>query len=396
MMFNVKRLDAFPKTLDEFRVRTSSGGLVSLVGILLILICFSWELAEFMQPRATEDVVVDNTMHDKLIIHFDITFPKTQCSVIAIAAVDAAGEKQSMKAHSVYKLPLDDKLRAFPSVVKQDAESKAILTKDELSKHKEKVSDDVGDHQPEDSHDKDCPTCYGLQHEKESTNKCCHTCAEVQAAFLERGWEWDPNRINRFWQCSNGVALTSEKSVGCEVFGTIAVTKAKGSFHFGLTDLSSGFGGLFQLFNRDSHVDISHRIHKLWFGTTNPVDGEKALHGIDSSVGVYKPPLEDLERHLDEPSTVDYYIKVIPIDVVRKDGTVLHFNRYSATEHSRRITSMSLPSLHIRYDEPPLRLQFIEYHKPWTHFATSVCALTGGVFAVMGIVDSFLYSRSRK
>lgn len=40
----LKSLDAYPKTLEDFRVKTFSGAAISIVAILLILVLFTSEL----------------------------------------------------------------------------------------------------------------------------------------------------------------------------------------------------------------------------------------------------------------------------------------------------------------------------------------------------------------
>lgn len=45
----LKYLDAFPKALDEFRVKTSSGAVVSIISIVVITIIFVSELRYYMK-----------------------------------------------------------------------------------------------------------------------------------------------------------------------------------------------------------------------------------------------------------------------------------------------------------------------------------------------------------
>lgn len=57
-----------------------------------------------------------------------------------------------------------------------------------------------------------------------------------------------------------------------------------------------------------------------------------------------------------------------------------------------------LPYIEISYDLSPLTVRTEERDKPLYHFVTQMCAIIGGVFTVIGLLDSFVYMgiRSRE
>lgn len=56
------------------------------------------------------------------------------------------------------------------------------------------------------------------------------------------------------------------------------------------------------------------------------------------------------------------------------------------------------PYVEISYDLSPLTVRTEETSKPLYHFVTQMCAIIGGVFTVIGLLDSFVYMgiRSRE
>lgn len=44
------------------------------------------------------------------------------------------------------------------------------------------------------------------------------------------------------------------------------------------------------------------------------------------------------------------------------------------------------------YDLSPIMVTFKETRSSFTHFVTGVCAIVGGVFTVMGLLDSTIYT----
>lgn len=94
------KLDAYPKTLEDFRIKTFCGAtgklisvssftwfnwfivldLVTSISIVIILILFCLELNQYLTPFVHEELMVDISNNKKLTINFDILFPHVVCS----------------------------------------------------------------------------------------------------------------------------------------------------------------------------------------------------------------------------------------------------------------------------------------------------------------------------
>ena len=68
--------------------------------------------------------------------------------------------------------------------------------------------------------------------------------------------------------------------------------------------------------------------------------------------------------------------------------------RITETHHIRPLQDVSslMPGVYFVYDFSPLRSVIKETHLPLFELCTSLCAILGGVFTVMGMIDAFFYS----
>lgn len=72
--------------------------------------------------------------------------------------------------------------------------------------------------------------------------------------------------------------------------------------------------------------------------------------------------------------------------------------RITETHHIRPLQDVSslMPGVYFVYDFSPLRSVIKETHLPLFELCTSLCAILGGVFTVMGMIDSFFYSLGKQ
>lgn len=233
-----------------------------------------------------------------------------------------------------------------------------------------------------------CGSCYGAA----PAGSCCNTCDDVREAYRKKGWGLTITKA--IVQCHSEGFLSNMKTQadeGCRIHGYLDVDKSAGHVHFApgrsfqhahliVHDL---FSFTVQEFN------VSHVINDLSFGEKFP-DMQNPLAGVVRAVGKEG-----------ESGMFQYYTKIVPTDYQRgADGPVLETNQYSVTEHFQRVNMRSgrqLPGVYIYYDLSPLRVRFVDGDNGgFSHFLTNVCAIVGGVFTVMGMVDLGLHNFVKK
>ncbi|KAF9585715.1 Endoplasmic reticulum-Golgi intermediate compartment protein 3 [Lunasporangiospora selenospora] len=365
-----KNFDAYAKTLDDFRVKTSTGAAVTLVSAFIILILLMGEFFDYRSVHIESSLIVDSGRKEKMAIEFDISFPKIPCYILTLDVMDVAGEHQSDITHSVYKVQ---------------------LAPDGTEIRREKTPN-LGSSGPEvtKEEDKACGQCGGATPPESG---CCNTCEDVREAYVRQGWSFNhPENIEQCVREGYVEKMKEQANQGCRMHGQLTVNKVAGNFHIAP-------GRSFQRGNQHVHdveqymengLDFSHHIKHLSFGELVP-----NVHN----------PLDNLEVHEAKGLFMfQYYIKVV--------GTRHHYlgkypvntNQYSVTQFNRDVMPEAnnpfrqirgLPGVFFNFDISPMMVIQKEERKSFTSFLTGVCAIVGGVFTVASILDSALWRAER-
>lgn len=366
----VRRFDAYPKTLEDFRIKTFTGAAVTIVSSAIMLLLFFSELKYYLKTEIGEELIVDISRGQKLRINIDVVFHRMSCGFLSIDAIDVSGVQQINVVHNVYKRRLNLTGAPIDDPEKEEALGNTLPS--------------VTTQQSENMTEK-CGSCYGAETEE---TKCCNTCEDVQDAYRLRGWAM--RKLSEIAQCQlEGWAqkMKLQENEGCQVFGYLEVNRVAGNFHVAP-------GRSFQQHHLHVHdllpysstdFNVSHTIRHLSFGTKIPGKSN---------------PLDDTVVMTEDGAMMyQYYVKIVPTRYVRIDGRTLSTNQFSVTRHQKSIKSSSgeqgLPGLFIIYELSPLMVLYTEKQKSLTHFLTGICAIIGGVFTVAGLIDAMIYHSAR-
>lgn len=363
----LRGLDAYPKTLDDVRVRTLSGAVVSLIASVGILYLLFAEFQEFQKLKTESSMYVDMSIGEKLAINFDVTFTVFPCAALHLDAMDISGYQQLDLDHSIYKqrMNADGTAHHMPKEKHVPGESTDVAAAFENGTI---VS------QPD-----YCGSCYGAGDEGE----CCNTCEDVRNAYRKKGWSFEQAMASEegIAQCVRDGYIDdlneqSENKEGCNLHGTIQVQKVAGNFHFGVgrnfQQAQMHVHDLMPL--RNININLTHTINHLSFGKDYP--GRKN-------------PLDELERlQTHRTSMYQYFIKVVPTiyEYLGKEE-VVNTNQYSVTDYKRDLEGGwdergKLPGVFFFYDVSPIMVHYKESRTPLYHFITEICAIVGGAVTV--------------
>jgi len=361
----LKNFDAYPKTLEDFRVRTFSGAAVSILSGIFITWLFFSELSFYLSTEVNPELFVDTSRGEKLQINMDVTFPDLPCSYLSLDAMDVSGEHQLDVDHNIFK-------KRIGKDGKQLGIQRGELQAVDETEPEVKLPPDY------------CGSCFGAESEE---GQCCNTCEQVREAYRKKGWAFsNPENIEQCAREGFSEKLEAQKGEGCQVYGHLLVNKVAGNFHFAP-------GKSFQSHHNHVHdlqpfkvgvFNVTHYIHRISFGKdfpgiVNPLDGVDKV--IDNGSGMFK-----------------YFVKIVPTIYETLDGETINTNQFSVTEHfkpMRDVKEGGLPGVFIMYDLSPIMVKFTESKKSFAHFLTGVCAIIGGVFTVAGIIDSLIYNSMR-
>ena len=231
----LKHFDAYPKPLEDFRVKTLSGGVISVFCTLSIVVLFVLEWRSYLAVDIDQELFVDLTRNQKLTINLNMTFTQIPCPLLSIDVMDVSGEHQLDVVKGVKKVRLSSE-----GVVIVDAEA----NKNEPNPQnievaaKETATNETAVGAPI------CLSCFGAE---ASNIKCCNTCDDVRRAYRQRNWYFSPFGVEQCKQeySAAGIqasAVTKDKEAverilksaeGCQLVGHLEVNKVAGNFHIG-------------------------------------------------------------------------------------------------------------------------------------------------------------------
>ena len=84
-------LDAFPKQREEaseFFQKSTSGGIITIVTVVMMTMLFMSELSLYLRHRTTNSLAVDTSRGETMTVHMDVSLPKMPCSWLSVDAMD--------------------------------------------------------------------------------------------------------------------------------------------------------------------------------------------------------------------------------------------------------------------------------------------------------------------
>jgi len=367
-MNRFKLFDLYNKVDDEFRVRTSTGGTISIIAIILIIVLIVSEVSLFLKVDRYDELYVDVEKTQKIPIYINITFPSISCEALSLDVMDVAGEYQVGVQHTFYKQRLNLEGKAL-----DDAQLQTELD----NKHEEKEKHERAMVTKKKNY---CGSCYGAEDDK---SQCCNTCEDVKAAYRKKAWKFEYS--DSIEQCYSEIMerrLKYAKHEGCRLSGNFLVNKVAGNFHFApgrALQTSQSIVHDFMEYEVE-HFNTSHIIHNLGFGEKYP-----GLHN----------PLDDVTKTIEHGSALyQYFIKVVPTIYEYNSGTQIKTNQYAVTQHMRPRNEQHksvVPGVFFMYDLNPIMVHIHETRKSFLHFLTQLCAIVGGVFSISTLFDHILY-----
>ncbi|KFA66467.1 hypothetical protein S40285_00718 [Stachybotrys chlorohalonatus IBT 40285] len=415
------RLDAFTKTVDEARIRTTSGGVVTIVSLLVVLFLAWGEWSDYRRIVIHPEIIVDKGRGERMEIHFNMTFPKMPCELLTLDVMDVSGEQQHAIMHGVNKVRLMSQAKGGGAI-----DIKSMTLHDNEAQHLDPSY---------------CGGCYGAPAPPNAAKAgCCNTCDEVREAYGSVSWAF--GRGEGVEQCERehyAERLDEQREEGCRIEGGLRVNKVVGNFHLAPgRSFSNGNMHVHDLKNywdapKGQTHDFTHTIHHLRFGPQLP-------EYITDRLGSRKPwtnhhvnPLDGTKQITNDPNyNFMYFVKIVPTSYLplgwegnmekvasiidqktdlgglgySADGSV-ETHQYSVTSHKRSLaggddsaeghaerehSKGGIPGVFFSYDISPMKvINREERPKSFLGFLAGLCAIVGGTLTVAAAVDRGLF-----
>lgn len=170
---------------------------------------------------------------------------------------------------------------------------------------------------------------------------------------------------------------------GCMVAGRLMVKRVPGNFHMYLH--SPRYSAHNEL------VNASHIVHRLNFGDPLSERQVRRMKALPASarkeMSVDKLDTQNFVAH-HKNYTFVHYLKVVSKKFITGDPEINTY-RYSAYSNEHK-EDEEVPSIMFQYDLSPMTVVTTFESQPFYHFITNFCAIIGGVFSIIGIIDRLL------
>ncbi|OWM79936.1 hypothetical protein CDL15_Pgr006240 [Punica granatum] len=195
LISKLRNLDAYPKINEDFYSRTLSGGLITLVSSVVMILLFISELRTILcavyEMRHSPFSEIELQLKF-FMVQFDVTFPALPCSILSLDAMDISGEQHLDVKHDIIKRRLDSHgnvIEARPDGIGAPKIEKPLQRHGGRLEHNETY----------------CGSCYGAE---TTDDHCCNSCEEVREAYRKKGWALsNPDMIDQISHKINRLAF---------------------------------------------------------------------------------------------------------------------------------------------------------------------------------------------
>ena len=395
--------DAFAKTLDDRKIKTSTGGIITILCVITTFILLYNEYEDYNRIVLRPELVVDRDRDQKLDINLDISFPAMPCDLLSLDIMDLTGDVQF------------DLLKSGFTKIRLDSNGGEI---EELKLDANENIDDSQDNLGATA-DGYCGPCYGSLNQNDNDNKpanekvCCNTCNAVRVAYSKAGWKfYDGKDIEQCEREGFVTRINDRLNEGCRVKGTAQLNRIGGNIHFAPgASLSVGGRHVHDMSLFDKYQDkfsFKHVINHFSFGEDsheleNIFENDKHDHRTSH-------PLDNIVADVgNKYEMFTYYLKVVNTRFEYINGVKVDTNEFSATQHHRPLQGGrdehnpntlhargGIPGLFFYFDISPLKILNKEhYNKSLSAFILSLCSAVAGILTVGALLDRTIWSTHR-
>jgi len=377
----MRAFDAFARPVQEFQVKTAIGGYISIGSLCLVLALFFAELRYFLTPEAKDEMLIDQNQDRKYLnISFDISFSSLPCAALSLNLLDPKGANVMHVAHEIYKQRRSKTGEMLGKPIRDSLQDVASTPSHLLAASLPERANGISNHSTRILR---CASCFQSHIDEDD---CCHSCKDVQASFLSRGWDDRPDDFI-FAQCVEELYSKEppQEAEGCRLQARLNVRKVPATIHIGIArHVRTEHVKVEKLTDMTVMADFSHEVIDLGFGPEFP-GLVRVLNGRQKS-----SHQSGLTEHY------QYDVHVIPT-TFQEDFQEIPSHQYSVTEYVKAVDARNpqfeaaASGIWMTYDFTPFEVRVTMGRKSLFHFFTECCAILGGIFAFSGMLDNFAH-----
>mmetsp|Transcript_8601 Transcript_8601/g.32345 ORF Transcript_8601/g.32345 Transcript_8601/m.32345 type:complete len:463 (-) Transcript_8601:683-2071(-) len=448
-----RMIDFYRRPLREFTESTMVGVVMSVCAIVFMALLFLVELSAFLSTEMDTQIYLDTKGEDGMIrVNFNLTLLDLECEYVTVDMLDIMGTNKMDISSNIHKWSIDN-LGLKKVFQGRNMEQRDILHDSDEHRPLEEAHRDGVHAKPVTTADFDtfilkndytvvdffAPWCVWCQRlaptweafaermESEASNVKVVTVDCVAEAELCAKHKIQAYPTVRFFSAKSGAehgvgdfhkdrtvdafkswveslaedlkhdnvldrpenikVKTGSKFPGCIVTGSIRVKRVPGNFHIEPRSKHHNFD--------PRNTNLSHIVNSLEVGTPLPTGITKQVERVASDEFLRFDPLKgnvyvNYKRH----QAYHHHIKVVPTDIEiqgtwRGKNEVRVYNLLSESQINN-YDQEDVPEARFSYDFSPMAVNVSKKGKEWYEFVTSLCAIIGGTFTILGLIDAVL------
>lgn len=173
---------------------------------------------------------------------------------------------------------------------------------------------------------------------------------------------------------------------GCQVSGTLMVNRVPGNFHIEAKSVNHNLNS--------AMTNLTHRVNHLSFGAMGKYPTRhvtRALKHVPEALQQFTPLDGKMYDTKEFHQAYHHYIKVVSthLNIGSTDIPTL----YQFLEQSQVVyyAEVNVPEARFSYDLSPMSVVVEKEGRKWYDYLTSLCAIIGGTFTTLGLIDATLY-----
>jgi len=210
--------------------------------------------------------------------------------------------------------------------------------------------------------------------------------AKRQLDLNEKYRDWEKEKGTKHPNQPDGFASKPENP-GCQISGTLMVNRVPGNFHIEAKSVNHNLNA--------AMTNLTHRVNHLSFGEygRNPSRVvTRGLKQIPEELQQFTPLDNKMYTTKEFHQAYHHYIKVVSTHL--NFGSSKNFPPlYQFLEQSQIVQYdvVNVPEARFSYDLSPMSVKVEKEGRKWYDYMTSLCAIIGGTFTTLGLIDATLY-----
>ena len=175
---------------------------------------------------------------------------------------------------------------------------------------------------------------------------------------------------------------------GCQVSGQLLVNRVPGNFHLEAKSKNHNLNAAL--------TNLSHVVNHLSFGEWVD-DHDRKSKRILKQVPEEHKQFSPMDGHSyvtsDFHQAFHHYIKVVSTNFKLGASAYNSMETYQMLEQSQIVyyETANVPEARFSYDLSPMSVVVEKEGRKWYDYVTSICAILGGTFTTLGLIDAMLY-----